>query len=124
MIDNLKEHQELVRKIRNDQLTLELERANKETKKEGNIEGNIIPSVGDLVLIRSDAKDSSYDKYGVIQAILNPQTLRIRTRGGMIDRPTSITIPIVARCIIGDGSLRREKVQKEQDGESPQNGAE
>ena len=96
MIDNLKEHQELVRKIRNDQLTMELERANKEMKKEGNIEGNIIPSVGDLVLIRSDAKDSSFDKYGVIQAILNPQTLKIRTRGGMIDRPTSITIPIVA----------------------------
>ena len=72
--------------------------------------------MGDIVLIRSDAKGPSYDKYGVIQAILNPQTLRIRTKGGLIDRPTSITIPIVARCIIGDGSLRREKVQKEQNG--------
>ena len=101
-----------------------LERANKETKKEGNIEGNITPTVGDLVLIRSNAKDASYDKYGTIEAILNPQTLRIRIRGGMIDRPTSITIPIVARCIIGDGSLRREKVHKEQDGKLPHNGAE
>ena len=113
MIDNLKGHQALIRKIRNDQLTADLESANRKTKKEGNIEGNISPSVGDIVLIRSDAKGPSYDKYGVIQDILNPQTLRIRTKGEVIDRPTSITIPIVASCIIGDGTLRREKVQKQ-----------
>ena len=108
---------------RNDELTLELERANKEIKKEGNIEGNITPTVGDLVLIRSDAKDASYDKYGVIEAIINPQTNRIRTRGGMVERPTSLTIPISARCIRSDGSLRKNMVQKDQDGKYP-NGAE
>ena len=123
MIENLKEHQKAVRQISNDQLILELDRASKETKKEGNIEGKITPSVGDLVLIRSDVIDASYDKYGVIEAIINPQTIRIRTRGGMVERPTSLTIPISARCIIGDGSLRKNKVQKDQDGKYP-NGAE
>ena len=96
-----------------------MDRANKANKKEGNIEGRIIPSIGDLVLIRSDVKDSSYDKYGVIEAILNPQTIKIRTRGGMVERPISLTIPISAKCIIGDGSLRKNKVQKDQDGNVP-----
>ena len=56
--------------------------------------------VGDLSLIRNEDK-TEYDKYGVIEEILSPQTLRINTRKGIvIDRPAAITIPIVPQCLL------------------------
>ena len=75
MIANLRLHQDEIRKIRNDQLIYELEEANKAVKKTGNVTGGIHPTIGDLVLIRSETKSGDYDKYGVIQEILSPQTL-------------------------------------------------
>ena len=108
MISNLKIHKREMEEIRDEHLIHELEDANFRTKKQGRIVGNIKPEVGDLVLIRNDGK-TDYDRYGVIDSILTPQTVRIRTRNGMVTRPTSITIPISPKCLIGDGSLKVKK---------------
>ena len=101
-------HKREMEEIKDEHLIHELEDANFRTKKQGRIVGNIKPEVGDLVLIRNDGK-TDYDRYGVIDSILTPQTVRIRTRNGMVTRPTSITIPISPKCLIGDGSLKVKK---------------
>ena len=75
-----------------------VEEAQTKTKKIGRITGNIHPTEGDLVLIRNDGKQD-YDRYGVVEKILSPQTIRIRTRNGTIERPISITVPISAKCL-------------------------
>ena len=108
MVSNLRIHKEEMEKIRNEHLIYELEEAAMKIKKEGRIQGEIKPSIGDLVLIRSEKK-TDYDKYGVITNIPTPQTLEISTRNGKVIRPWSITIPISPKCIIGDGTLRNKK---------------
>ena len=72
MIANLRLNQDEIRKIRNNQLIYELEEVNKAVKKTGNVTGGIYPTIGDLVLIRSEAKSGDYDKYRIIQEILPP----------------------------------------------------
>ena len=103
MIHNINLQWEEMIKIRNDHLAQELSTAKHQTKKEGRIARTIEPQIGDLVLVRNEEK-LGYDKYGIIQAILSPQTLQIRTRSGIIERPSSITIPLSPQCLItGDG---------------------
>jgi hypothetical protein len=108
MVSNLKIHKKEMEKIRDEHLIHELENAKLKTKKQGRITGDIKPEVGDLVLIRNEGK-TDYDRYGVIDSILTPQTIKIRTRTGMVTRPTSITIPISPKCLIGDGTLKVKK---------------
>ena len=108
MISNLRIHKKEMEEIRDQHLIHELEDANCKTKKQGRIVGNLKPEVGDLVLIRNDGK-TDYDRYGVIDSILKPQTVRIRTRNGMVARPTSITIPMSPKCLVGDGILKFKK---------------
>jgi hypothetical protein len=108
MVSNLKVHKKEMEKIRDEHLIHELESAKLKTKKQGRITGEIKPEVGDLVLIRNEGK-TDYDRYGVIDSILTPQTIKIRTRTGMVTRPTSITIPISPKCLIGDGTLKVKK---------------
>ena len=108
MVSNLKIHKKEMEKIQDEHLIHELESAKLKTKKQGRITGDIKPEVGDLVLIRNDGK-TDYDRYGVIDSILTPQTLKIRTRTGVVTRPTSITIPISPKCLIGDGTLKVKK---------------
>ena len=105
MISNLRIHKKEMEQIRNEHLIHELEEAQTKTKKIGRITGNIHPTEGDLVLIRNDGKQD-YDRYGVVEKILSPQTIRIRTRNGTIERPTSITVPISAKCLIGNTNLK------------------
>ena len=105
MIGNLRIHKKEMERIRDEHLIHELEEAQTKTKKIGRITGNIQPTVGDLVLIRNDGKQD-YDRYGVVEKILSPQTISIRTRNGTIERPISITVPISAKCLIGDGNLK------------------
>ena len=111
MVSNLKIHKRELEKIRDEHLIHELENVKLKTKKQGRITGDIKPEVGDLVLIRNDGK-TDYDRYGVIDSILTPQTLKIRTRTGVVTRPTSITIPISAKCLIGDGTLKIKKMNR------------
>ena len=94
-------------RIRNDHLIMELEEAQIKTKKIGRITGDIHPTVGDLVLIRNDGKQD-YDRYGIVEQIISPQTLKIRTRNGTIERPTSITVPISANCLIVSTNLKNK----------------
>ena len=101
MIHNINLHREEMIKIRNDHLAQELSTAKVQSKKEGRIVQDIKPRVGDLVLIRNEDK-MDYDKYGVIHAILSPQTLQIKTRNGLVERPSSITIPLSPQCLLGD----------------------
>ena len=89
MVANLRIHKTEMKRIRNEHLIHELEEAKVKTKKQGKITGNIKPEIGDLVLIRNDGK-TEYDRYGVIEALPSPQTLKIRTRTGTVTRPTSI----------------------------------
>ena len=60
------------------------------------------PTIGDIVLVKDDDK-FGYSKFGVIIGIPTQQTLRIRVRTGdkmaVIERPQSITVPIVAQCL-------------------------
>jgi hypothetical protein len=100
MIVNLRVHKKEMERIKDEHLIHELEEAQTKSKKIGRITGNIEPAVGDLVLIRNDGKQY-YDRYGVVEKILFPQTISIRTRNG-----TSITVPISPKCLIGDGSLK------------------
>ena len=58
--------------------------------------GRISPTVGDLVLIRTEEK-SNYNKYGVVEELLTNQTLKIRTKSGSITRPYAIMVPLVAQ---------------------------
>ena len=99
MIQNIKIYREEITKVRNDHLGQELEKASIQRKKLGRTTADIKPTIGDIGLIRNEDK-ADYDKYGVIQEIVSPQTLRIRTRHGIIDRPASITIPIVPHCLL------------------------
>jgi hypothetical protein len=107
MISNLRIHKKEMEQIRNEHLIMELEEAQIKTKKIGRITGNIHPTEGDLVLIRNDGKQD-YDRYGIVEQIISPQTLKIRTRNGTIERPTSITIPISAKCLIGSTNLKNK----------------
>ena len=105
MIGNLRIHKKEMERIRDEHLIHELEEAQTKTKKIGRITGNIHPTEGDLVLIRNDGKQD-YDRYGIVEKILSPQTIRIKTRNGTIERPISITLPISAKYLIGNGNLK------------------
>ena len=73
--------------------------------------GKIMPTIGDIVLIRTEEK-SNYNKYGVIEQLLSDQTLKLRTKTGSITRPYALTVPLEAQSIIQDGTLRTSKNSK------------
>jgi hypothetical protein len=110
MIEQIRLHKAELEKMRNQIFGLDIARLNKKIIKNGRIKGPIIPTVGDLVMIRHPSKPGQ-DKYGVIDEIIYPQTIKIRTRTGMIERPAAITVPLVPNCIMKSGELRTMKVK-------------
>ena len=66
----------------------------KESKK------GITTDVGDLVLIRADNLCGP-GRYGVVDEIISPQTLKLRLCGGNeIERPVNLVIPLVVNCLL------------------------
>ena len=60
----------------------------------------VIPNEGDLVLIK---EDNLFDpgKYGLVEDILSPQTLKLRLRGeGEMERSVGLVISLVPQCML------------------------
>ena len=109
MIEQIRLHKAELEKMRNQIFGLDIPILNNKIIKNGRIKRPIIPTVGDLVMIRHPSKPGQ-DKYGVIDEIIY-QTIKIRTRTGMIERPAAITVPLVPNCIMKSGELRTMKVK-------------
>ena len=102
MMKQLKGQADTVKEIRQRALEADVEKFKRQNKKEGRIKAIVKPTVGDIVLVKEDEK-FGYSKFGVVTEIPSQQTLRIRVRNGdkvgFIERPQSITVPIVAQCL-------------------------
>ena len=61
---------------------------------------NVVPSERDLVLIRADNLCDA-GKYGIVEKIPSPQTLKLRLRDGHeLEKPVNLVIPLVANCLL------------------------
>ena len=95
----MKKHKTGMSKICDDQLHYEWKKMEAKENRTGLNVGKILPTIGDLVLIRTEER-SNYNKYRVIEELLSDQTLKIRTITGSITRPYALTVPLVAQSII------------------------
>ena len=102
MMKHLKGRADAIKELRQRALEADVEKFKRQIKKEGRIKATVKPTIGDIVLVKDDDK-FGYSKFGIITGIPTPQTLEIRVRNGdkmvNIERPQSITVPIVAQCL-------------------------
>ena len=60
----------------------------------------VITSERDLVLIRGDTLCDP-GKYGLVEKILSPQTLKLRLQGrGEMEKPVGLLIPLIPQCVL------------------------
>ena len=61
---------------------------------------NVVPREKDLILIPAD-NNCDVGRYGVVENVLTPQTIRCRLRDGtMCDKPANLVVPLVANCLL------------------------
>ena len=61
---------------------------------------NVVPREQDLILIPA-GHNCDVGRYGVVEKILSPQTIRCRLRDGTeCDKPSNLVVPLVANCLL------------------------
>ena len=102
MMGGLQQYVKMINALRTEMLESEMEAFKQATKKEGRIMGPVSPTVGDVVLIKSDVK-TDYSRFGIIVELKSPTTLMIQTRYAngkkLEERPVSQVVPIVPQCL-------------------------
>ena len=60
----------------------------------------MVPRERDLILIPADNYCDA-GKYGVVEKVLSPQTIKCRLRDGSeLIKPANLVIPLVANCLL------------------------
>ena len=96
MMSGLTQYVKMINALRTEMLESEIKAFRQATKEEGRIMGPVSPTVGDLVLIKSDVK-TDYSRFGIIVELKSPTTLMIQTRFAngkkLEERPVSQVVP-------------------------------
>ena len=60
----------------------------------------MVPKEKDLILIPAD-NNHDIGRYGVVEKILSPQTIKCRVRDGSeAIKPANLVVPLVANCLL------------------------
>ena len=102
MMGGLVKYTKALSEMRRQMLEAKWEDFKKAVKKEVRIVGPVNPTVGDVVMIKSDSK-INYSRFWVIVQLNSPTTMTIRTRYAtgvdLEERPVNQVVPIVGKSL-------------------------
>ena len=100
LIEKLKLYQERVNKILRETLLTDWYRFAPGRLRINKSKKNVVPKEKDLILIPAD-NNHDVGRYGVVEKILSPQTIKCRLRDGSETiKPANLVVPLVANCLL------------------------